>query len=275
LALSVVDLYAKVLPKTNCGDCGYPTCLAFAGMVVSRKLPLNGCPHLAAEVIARCQPELDAQHAAGKWTQRDLAADALNWAKERAASMRLEDLPARIGGTLTERDGAPMLSLPYFDSTIQIGTDGIHDAAGGELGRWEQVFIYNHMAQGGSRRPTGRWKALQEIPNTVSKIKSMHAQVEAPLRERFSGRRGALAAAARRIGGEDVSAQSESADLAFCFQALPRVPVMLLFWEDDPDAGFAAEIKLAFDETITEHLDIESILFLSEHLAQRLIDQAP
>ena len=35
MALSVVDLYRDVLPKTNCGDCGFPTCLAFAGMVVT------------------------------------------------------------------------------------------------------------------------------------------------------------------------------------------------------------------------------------------------
>jgi len=70
MALSVVDLYSRVLPRTNCGDCGYPTCLAFAGMVVSQKLPLNGCPHLSPETLALYQPELDAQHAAGKWTRR-------------------------------------------------------------------------------------------------------------------------------------------------------------------------------------------------------------
>ena len=29
MALSVVDLYRDILPKTNCGDCGYPTCMAF------------------------------------------------------------------------------------------------------------------------------------------------------------------------------------------------------------------------------------------------------
>ncbi len=32
MPLSVVDLYRDVLPQTNCGDCGYPTCMAFAGI---------------------------------------------------------------------------------------------------------------------------------------------------------------------------------------------------------------------------------------------------
>ncbi|MEZ4566398.1 MAG: (Fe-S)-binding protein [Desulfobacterales bacterium] len=35
IAPSVVDLYRDILPKTNCRDCGFSTCLAFASMVVS------------------------------------------------------------------------------------------------------------------------------------------------------------------------------------------------------------------------------------------------
>ncbi len=272
MALSVVDLYARVLPRTNCGECGYPTCMAFASMVVSQKLPLGGCPHLSADTLARCQPELDAQHAAGKWTRRDLATDALVWARERAASMDLADLPGRIGGALADIDGEQVLALPYFRTLIHIGPNGIRYAGGGDLGRWEQVFIFNHMAQGGSRLPTGKWKSLQEIPNTVSKIKSMRSQVEDPLRERFEGHVDELAEAAVRIGGVNVTAETESVDLAFRFQPLPRVPVTMLFWDADGESGFDAEIKLSFDETITEHLDIESIVFLSEHLAKLLID---
>ena len=267
MALSVVDLYSKVLPRTNCGDCGYTTCMAFASMVVSKKLPLKGCPHLSPQTLARCQPELEAQYAAGKWTQRDMSADALAWAKQRAASMELTDLPERIGGELTHLEGEPVLVLPYFNKTIHIRGNHIQRPDGSELGRWEQVFIFNHMAQGGSKPPTGQWKALQEIPNTVSKIKSMQAQVESPLRERFAGRRDELAAAAGRIGGQDVTAEIDSADLAIRFTPLPRIPVMLLFWDADPESGFDAVVKLSFDETITEHLDIESILFLSENLA--------
>jgi len=270
MALSVVDVY-KILPRTNCGECGYASCLAFASMVVSEKVPLAQCPHLAPETAARYQPELDAQHAAGQWTRRDLAADASVWARQRAASMALEDLPARIGGRLVNENGASVLVLPYFNTTLHIGADGIRHADGSEAGRWEQVFIYNHIAQGGRRAPTGRWKPFQEIPNTVSKIKSMQTHVEAPLRQRFSGRPDELAAAAGRIGGRRITDAGESADLSFRFAPLPRVPVALRFWDGDDEVGLEAEVKLAFDETITEHLDIESIMFLSEQLTKMLV----
>ena len=93
MALSVVDLYRDILPKTNCKDCGYPTCLAFASMVVSEKLPLKNCPYLDPETLAKCTKELEDQYAEGKWLKRDMAQDALEWAIEKASSMKIEDLP--------------------------------------------------------------------------------------------------------------------------------------------------------------------------------------
>ena len=274
MALSVVDLYRDILPKTNCGDCGFPTCLAFAGMVVSEKHPIDGCPHLAPEVVARCNRELGEQYAAGKWTKRDLAEDALVWAKERSASMDLSDLPSRIGGEIVETDSGTALKLPYFDSHVIIGDGDITFADGKELTRWEKVFIYNHLSQGGSRMPIGKWKGFEEFPNTVSKIKTMGGQVESPLVDRFHGRLPELVAAALRIGGTDMTGKENSADAAFFFQPFSRVPVMLLFWDEDPVDGFGATAKLLFDETVIEHLDIESIVFLSERLRQLLCDAA-
>ena len=272
MPLSVIDLYQKVLPRTNCKDCGFSTCLAFASMVVSEKLPLGKCPHLPPEVIARCQPELDAQYAAGKWTKRDLASDALVWAKERAASMNLEDLPDRIGGELVEHGNEKALRLPYFTGHILIKTTTIVKESGEALNHWEQVFIYNHLSQGGKVDPTGKWKGLEEIPNTISKIKSMKAHVEEPLLARFAGKISDLKAAAIAIGGTDMTEQLKSADLAFLFRPLPKLPLLLLFWNDDKKEGISAIVKVLFDETITEHLDIESIMFLSERLRQMLCE---
>jgi hypothetical protein len=126
------------------------------------------------------------------------------------------------------------------------------------------------MAQGGSREPTGVWKGLVELPNTVSKVKSMKSHVEEPLIQCFRGRPRALLKAGEALGGEDITGQGSEADAALFLRPLPRVPVMLLFWDDDPGEGYGARVKLLFDETITEHLDIESIMFLSERIRQLL-----
>jgi len=272
MPLSVVDLYRDVLPKTNCGDCGFPACLAFASIVVSEKLPLGNCPHIDTGIVENCQKELDEQYASGKWLKRDMAQDALEWAKQRSASVKIEDLPDRIGGKLIKKGDGVALELPYFTDSIIITEHGMLKKDGSDLTRWEQVFIYNHMAQGGSKRPSGKWKGLVEFPNTVSKIKSMIEHVEAPLIERFSGNPDELLAGAENLGGLDMTDKIKSADMALLFRPLPRIPVMLMFWDEDKIDGFEAKAKLLFDETIVEHLDIESIMFLSERLSQLLFE---
>ena len=48
MALSGLDIFKK-LPKTNCKDCGFPTCLAFAMQLAAGKVELEKCPHVSAQ----------------------------------------------------------------------------------------------------------------------------------------------------------------------------------------------------------------------------------
>lgn len=52
MALSGLDIF-KITPKTNCKDCGSPTCMAFAMKVAQGAVPLEKCPHLSDEVRAK------------------------------------------------------------------------------------------------------------------------------------------------------------------------------------------------------------------------------
>ncbi|MFC1991235.1 (Fe-S)-binding protein [Chloroflexota bacterium] len=45
---AVIDIF-KLLPKTNCKDCGYLTCLAFAADLAQGKVFLENCPPLSGE----------------------------------------------------------------------------------------------------------------------------------------------------------------------------------------------------------------------------------
>ena len=38
--------FFKLLPKTNCKDCGQPTCLAFAMQLANQKAKIEDCPHI-------------------------------------------------------------------------------------------------------------------------------------------------------------------------------------------------------------------------------------
>ena len=48
MALSGIQIY-KLLPQTNCKDCGFPTCLAFAMKLAAKQVELAECPHISEE----------------------------------------------------------------------------------------------------------------------------------------------------------------------------------------------------------------------------------
>ncbi len=43
--LSPIDIY-KLLPKTNCKECGVENCMAFATRIVNREITIDLCPPL-------------------------------------------------------------------------------------------------------------------------------------------------------------------------------------------------------------------------------------
>jgi acetyl-CoA decarbonylase/synthase complex subunit gamma len=48
MGLTGIQIY-KLLPKTNCGECGVPTCLAFAMALAAGKAELSSCPYVSEE----------------------------------------------------------------------------------------------------------------------------------------------------------------------------------------------------------------------------------
>ena len=48
MALSGLEIY-KLLPQTNCKECGFPTCLAFAMKLAAKQISLSDCPYVSDE----------------------------------------------------------------------------------------------------------------------------------------------------------------------------------------------------------------------------------
>lgn len=51
MALKGLDIF-KLTPKTNCKECGNPTCMAFAMKVAQGAVSIDKCPHMSAEALA-------------------------------------------------------------------------------------------------------------------------------------------------------------------------------------------------------------------------------
>jgi acetyl-CoA decarbonylase/synthase complex subunit gamma len=54
MPLTGIEIF-KLLPKTNCGECGVPTCLAFAMNLAAGKAELAKCPKVSEDAKAKLQ----------------------------------------------------------------------------------------------------------------------------------------------------------------------------------------------------------------------------
>ena len=54
MAITGIEIF-KWLPKTNCGECGVPTCLAFAMSLAAGKMELAACPYVSEEAKAKLE----------------------------------------------------------------------------------------------------------------------------------------------------------------------------------------------------------------------------
>jgi acetyl-CoA decarbonylase/synthase complex subunit gamma len=48
MPLTALDIY-KQLPRSNCGECGFPTCLAFAMQLAQKRVALDDCPRVTPD----------------------------------------------------------------------------------------------------------------------------------------------------------------------------------------------------------------------------------
>lgn len=269
MAHTVLELL-KALPRTNCGECGQVTCMAFATQVIKEGADLSQCPHLppAAQELAGA---IRNQQEKGEGRRRESLAISLEVMHAKIAPLNFRDLAEGLGAIYGEEDGRPYLAFSYFSQALMVFPDEVRYPPGTAPNPWDAILIYNYIASCGQARPTGTWITYQSLPNSVSKAKTL-ARLEQELSQHFAGHLEQLRRQAAALGAERAQA-SENADFQGIFQPLPRVPVLLLFWDADPEEDFQAQAHFLFDATISDFLDLESLLFLVEQLIDRLMQK--
>ncbi len=268
MPFSVLDVF-RLLPRTNCGECGQPTCLAFATQVIKEGEDLTRCPFLpdaAQPQVAAVQ----AQQQAGLGRRRESLAIAREALQEKVASLDLPRQAAAHGLAYGEEDGRPCVLLPFFGTEVKVYQDEVVYPPGVQENPWDAILIYNYLASPGEAPVTGTWISFQSLPNSVSKAKTLE-RLQQQLAEDFAGRPALLRERARALGGRPVRV-GEDAHVALAFEPLPRVPILLLYWE--PEEDFPAQARFLFDGSVGAYLDLESLLFLVEGLIHRLSGHA-
>ncbi len=259
-------------PKSNCGECGHPSCLAFAVAVTKGGAPATGCPYVDADALP---PELGRGSSGGNLEAVDRGQDERDMAlvahlKSKIRDLDFQQLSSRLGARWSP-DRPDVLVFTYLGRMVDLGRDHLEVDGGLPVDPRDQILLYNYVAFGGGQAPEQTWVGMESLPNSISKIRTLATYCELRLAECFSGRGGRLTELCRLVGGRQGPAD-QSADVGMIIPVLPYVPLYLLFWDEEPEDGFEAKIKILFDHRVMDFLDLESLVFAAERLADRLME---
>jgi hypothetical protein len=153
--------------------------------------------------------------------------------------------------------GAPVIgaypNLVFFSPT------------GDELPAIKQALLlyYFHTASGAPL--TGKYVSFADLPGGRMYAQAYQGYSGDEVARHFGLSLEKFKSACEKIGGEPV----QMADAAYTFQGLPRVPVLVTYWQGDED--FPSTCKTLFDASATESLPIDGCAILGSMLTGKII----
>ncbi|MDA8100090.1 MAG: DUF3786 domain-containing protein [Nitrospiraceae bacterium] len=258
---TAVEIY-KLLPKTNCGACGMPTCFGFATKVAAGMASIDACTNLS-EAVRR---ELARDTAGRRESPGTVYEQALMALRPKFAALDLAALAKTFGADVI----APgRIAISFLNARYTITRDRITDDRGTEPLPFISILIYNHLCMPAPPQPSGEWITFSSVPASHAKDKAWAGHVEDVIARHFAGNAEGLRAACEALGGIRAEIKG-SHDAAYEFRFFPRYPALLLFYDAVPEENFPAQVKLLLDRNVDRYLDIESIVVLGEEFAGRM-----
>ncbi|MCX5863635.1 MAG: DUF3786 domain-containing protein [Deltaproteobacteria bacterium] len=255
----------KRTPKTNCAQCGYPTCLAFSAAVAKSGEDFGKCPYLDTSGldVAQKQGPAALEELSG---QRDLT--LIEHLKEKISALDFTRIAAPLGATLCGEDDQT-LSFPFLAQEVLLSKQGILLNGCTPDDPRDQILIYNYIHSQGGADPALDWIGLETLPNSISKVITLATYCENRLAELFTHLPvETISSACNRLGG--IARPTPSATLGCIIPVLPKIPQYLVYWQEEPEDGFPAKVKILFDRQVMNFLDLESLIFSAERLTERL-----
>jgi len=266
--------FIKHTPRTNCGDCGYPACLAFAAAVTKGGEDPGKCPYVdmagLGDEFSAANRGKDGLEGVGKLLD-DKDVELVAYLKRKTSQIDFATAAEAIGCIYSgpEKD---CLYLQYFGRDVELSHSGILiDGKDVEDPR-DQILLYNYVHFAGGAEPTQEWIGMESLPNSISKIRTLRVYCEERIAAHFSGKVELLKKMAPQLGAEIQENPEQSCSGAFFIPALPRLPLFVLFWDEEKEDGFPAKVKVLFDQKVLDFLDIESLVFVCERMAERWVE---
>jgi hypothetical protein len=244
----------QFLDKSNCGECGEKTCLAFAGAVFLGQRRIRECPRLGREALDRFE------ESEPRGSHEPSPEDRLEKLKSEITRLDLAKAAQRVGALFSGQK----LTLKVLGKDFSVDSQGnlsteIH------VNPWVAVPFFSYILYGQGLPVSGKWVPFRELGGGRDRYPLFQKRCEEPMKRVADIYTPLFDDIVHIFGGKKVDKQFES-DISVVLYPLPKVPVMICYWL--PEDGMDSSLHIFFDETADRNLDIGSVFNLGVGLAQ-------
>ena len=171
----------------------------------------------------------------------------------RIAELDFQFLADKLGVQLAGQE----VIIPFFGKPYRISARGITDPSNRQPHLSVSVILCKYLLMCPMIEPlAGNWLSYKDFKDAAPLIRTFYNTVTHPIAETFSGRLAELKKAGGIMGGY-APAEAFSYDFSMRFDALPKVPLLLLY--NDKDDEFDAQCSVLFEKRAEKFLDMECL----------------
>jgi hypothetical protein len=173
------------------------------------------------------------------------------------------------GAVYAARDeGGGTLTLDLWRAPVELDFPDLiarRESAAAPLPLPLQALLMYYMTTSDGLSPVGKWVSFADLPGGRMYAQAFQGYSGDLLTRAFGPDVLAFRRACLLAGGEPV----ELGDTAFVFAALPRVPLLVTYWQGEDE--FPSTSKILFDPTATHHLPIDVCAILGSMLVSKIL----
>lgn len=164
--------------------------------------------------------------------------------------------------------GAGEFQLLYWERPIRLTyPQGVLYKSGSSdpASDFEQALLLYYFCMADGSPVQGEWISFSELPDGKFYVQAYQGYTGSELSRAFGNQVEAFAGACQALGGE----RHALGDVSFRFQALPRVPLLVVYWQGDED--FPASAQVLFDSSASRYLTTDACAILGSAVTRRIL----
>ncbi|MBI9083252.1 MAG: DUF3786 domain-containing protein [Desulfobacterales bacterium] len=247
----------KLLPRTDCRDCGAATCLAFSVLVFKGEKRLADCPHLDSALAQNAHVTgLKAANA-----DETLAA-GIAALKKKVPALDFAQAAPRLGATVA----GDRLAIRCLGKNFQIDSQGnIHTDI--HVNNWLLMPLLDYVLNAKGAEPAGQWVPFVELAGGRELNPLFMQRCEIPIKEVADRDSDLFFDLLGLFSGRELT-DGFHADRSVVLYPLPKVPMVVAY--SFAEEGFESTLRLLFDRQVEENLHAESLRTLATGVARMI-----